>query len=211
MITKILPTAILGLMLPHTVLAKEWNFDVYLDKTRIGQHTFKLSEANELVSQAKFNVKVLFINAYQYQHTAIEEWQDGCLKSLEASTLENDVATKVKGSADSGRFMVSDGKEQKALPACAMTFAYWSQKMLQQTKLLNPQNAEWLDTRIIKTGSEMLDVKGQKIEALRYKLDASLAGKPKLNIDLWYRADNHDWVALRSTTPEGYIINYKLR
>ena len=211
MITKILPAAILGLMLPHTVLAKEWNFDVYLDKTRIGQHTFKLSEANELVSQAKFNVKLLFINAYQYNHSAVEQWQDGCLKSLEASTLENDVATKVKGSVDNDRFVVDDGKEQKTLPGCAMTFAYWSQKMLQQTKLLNPQNAEWLDTRIIKTGSEMLDVKGQKVEALRYKLNASLAGKPKLNIDLWYRADNHDWLALRSTTPEGYIINYKLR
>lgn len=208
---KTLSALLVGCLMCSSAFAKEWDFDVYLDKTKIGQHTFSLNEANKLVSQAKFNVKVLFINAYQYQHTAIEEWQDGCLKSLEASTLENEVATKVKGSADNDRFVVNDGKEQKALPACAMTFAYWSQKMLQQTKLLNPQNAEWLDTRIIKTGSEMLDVKGQKIEALRYKLNASLAGKPKLNIDLWYRADNHDWVALRSTTPEGYIINYKLR
>ena len=208
---KTLSALLFGCMLCSSACAKEWNFDVYLDKTRIGQHTFKLSEANELVSQAKFNVKVLFINAYQYSHSAVEQWQDGCLKSLEASTLENDVATKVKGSADSDRFVVDDGKEQKALPACAMTFAYWSQKMLQQTKLLNPQNAEWLDTKIIKTGSEMLDVKGQKVEALRYKLNASLAGKPKLNIDLWYRADNLDWVALKSTTPEGYVINYKLR
>lgn len=211
MIIKILPAVILGFMLPTAAFAKEWNFDVYLDKTRIGQHTFKLSEANELVSQAKFNVKVLFINAYQYNHTAVEQWQDGCLKQLEASTLENDVATKVKGAADSERFVVDDGKQKQVLPGCAMTFAYWSQKMLQQTKLLNPQNAEWLDTRIIKTGSEMLDVKGKKVEALRYKLDASLAGKPKLNIELWYRADNLDWVALKSTTPEGYVINYKLR
>jgi hypothetical protein len=211
MIIKILPAVILVFILPTAAFAKEWNFDVYLDKTRIGQHTFKLSEANELVSQAKFNVKVLFINAYQYNHTAVEQWQDGCLKQLEASTLENDVSTKVKGTADSERFVVDAGKQHQVLPGCAMTFAYWSQKMLQQTKLLNPQNAEWLDTRIIKTGSEMLDVKGKKVEALRYKLDASLAGKPKLNIELWYRADNHDWVALKSITPEGYVINYKLR
>jgi hypothetical protein len=211
MIIKTLPAAVLGLMVCNAAFAKEWNFDVYLDKTRIGQHTFKLSAANELVSQAKFNVKVLFINAYQYNHTAVEQWQDGCLKQLEASTLENDVSTKVKGAADSDSFVVDDGKQKKALPGCAMTFAYWSQKMLQQTKLLNPQNAEWLDTKIIKTGSEMLDVKGKKIETLRYKLDASLAGKPKLNIELWYRADNLDWVALKSITPEGYVINYKLR
>ncbi|HSG93217.1 MAG TPA: DUF6134 family protein [Methylotenera sp.] len=198
-------------MLPNAVLAKEWNFDVYMDKTRIGQHTFKLSDANELVSKAKFNVKVLFINAYQYNHTAVEQWQDGCLTQLEANTLENDVATKVKGMADNDRFLVDDGKQKQVLSGCAMTFAYWSQKMLQQTKLLNPQNAEWLDTKIVKAGSEMLDVKGKTIETLRYKLNASLAGKPKLNIELWYRADNLDWVALKSITPEGYVINYKLR
>jgi len=211
MIIKTLPAVVLGLMVSNAAFAKEWNFDVYLDKTRIGQHTFKLSAANELVSQAKFNVKVLFINAYQYNHTAVEQWHDGCLKQLEASTLENDVSTKVKGAADSDGFVVDDGKQQQVLPGCAMTFAYWSQKMLQQTKLLNPQNAEWLDTKIIKTGSEILDVKGKKVEALRYKLDASLAGKPKLNIELWYRANNLDWVALKSITPEGYVINYKLR
>jgi hypothetical protein len=211
MIIKTLSAAVLGLMVSNAAFAKEWNFDVYLDKTRIGQHTFKLSAANELVSQAKFNVKVLFINAYQYNHTAVEQWQDGCLQQLEASTLENDVSTKVKGAADSAGFVVDDGKQKQVLPGCAMTFAYWSQKMLQQTKLLNPQNAEWLDTKIVKTGSEMLDVKGKKVEALRYKLDASLAGKPKLNIELWYRADNLDWIALKSITPEGYVINYKLR
>jgi hypothetical protein len=211
MMMKILPAVIVGLTLPNAVLAKEWNFDVYMDKTRIGQHTFKLSDANELVSKAKFNVKVLFINAYQYNHTAVEQWQDGCLTQLEANTLENDVATKVKGTADNDRFLVDDGKQKQVLSGCAMTFAYWSQKMLQQTKLLNPQNAEWLDTKIVKAGSEMLDVKGKTIETLRYKLNASLAGKPKLNIELWYRADNLDWVALKSITPEGYVINYKLR
>ncbi|MDO9205916.1 DUF6134 family protein [Methylotenera sp.] len=202
---------LLAVIIPNIGYAKEWNFDVYLDKTRIGQHTFRLSEGNELISQAKFNVKVLFINAYKYNHNTVEHWKDGCLKSLESSTLENNISTRVKGESSDGEFVVNDGKAKQVLPGCPMTFAYWNQKVLEQTKLLNPQNAEWLDTRIVRIGSEMLDVKGNKVEALRYKLDASLAGKPKLNIDLWYRADNQEWVALKSITPEGYTINYKLR
>jgi hypothetical protein len=210
MLVKLL-ASIMALLIPATGFTKEWDFDVYLDKTKIGRHSFKLNDAGELLSQAKFNVKVLFINAYRYDHTAIEHWQESCLKSLDSSTLENDVSTKVKGRvADSG-FEVDDGKTRQVLPQCPMTFAYWSQKMLNQTKLLNPQNAEWLDTKIVQAGKETLDVKGQPIEVLRYKLNASLAGKPKLNIDLWYRADNSDWVALKSVTPEGYTINYKLR
>lgn len=198
-------------MTPNIGYAKEWNFDVYLDKTRIGQHTFRLSEANELVSQAKFNVKILFINAYQYKHDAVEQWKEGCLKRLDSSTLENDVMTKVSGKSGESQFVVDDGKAKQVLPNCPMTFAYWNQNIVKQTKLLNPQNAEWLDTRIVELGRETLDVKGNQVEALRYKLNASLAGKAKLNIDLWYRVDNQEWVALKSITPEGYTINYKLR
>jgi hypothetical protein len=192
-------------------MAREWAFDVYLDKTKIGQHTFKLNNAQELVSQAKFNVKVLFINAYQYQHKAVENWQNSCLKNLEANTVENDVTTKVKGQLSDGNFVVENGAEKQSLPSCAMTFAYWNQKILQQSKLLNPQNAEWLDTKISKVGTEMLDVKGKKVETTRYKLDASLNGKPKLDIELWYENGSNDWVALKSITPEGYTINYKLK
>ncbi|MDO9050374.1 MAG: DUF6134 family protein [Methylotenera sp.] len=202
---------ILTVMTPNIGYAKEWNFDVYLDKTRIGQHTFRLSEANELVSQAKFNVKILFINAYQYKHDAVEQWKEGCLKRLDSSTLENDVMTKVSGKSGESQFVVDDGKAKQVLPNCPMTFAYWNQNIVKQTKLLNPQNAEWLDTRIVELGRETLDVKGNQVEALRYKLNASLAGKAKLNIDLWYRVDNQEWVALKSITPEGYTINYKLR
>ncbi len=202
---------LLALLLPHTVHANSWDFDVYLDKTKIGQHKFSLSETNKLISEANFNVKLLFINAYSYQHTAVEQWQDHCLKSLEATTLENKVLTKVKGRLGSSGFELDDGKSKQTLPECPMTFAYWSQRMLEQSKLLNPQNAEWLDTKIVKVGKETLEVKGKPVETLRYRLNASLEGKPKLNIDLWYRADNQDWVALKSITPEGYNIHYKLR
>jgi hypothetical protein len=202
---------ILIYILPGIVSAKEWSFDVYLDKTKIGEHTFKLNEANELTSQANFNVKVLFINAYQYSHKAVETWQDGCLKNLESITLENNVTTKVKGQVSDGKFLVNDGKVNQELPECPMTFAYWNQKMLTQTKLLNPQNAQWLDTRIKKIGNEKLVVNGGDIKTTHYKLDASLEGKQKLNIDLWYDSSNHEWVSLRSITPEGYIINYRLK
>ncbi len=198
------------LLTTQVAMAKDWTFDVYLDKSKIGQHTFSLSDENELTSKAKFNVKVLFINAYQYDHKAVEKWQGDCLASLEAHTVENKVTTDVKGKLVEPNFIVDEGKTKQSLPACMMTFAYWNPKMLTQTKLLNPQNAEWLDAKITKIGAEKIDVKGKSTEATHYKLDGSLNGKNKLKIELWYNANN-DWVALKSITPEGYTINYKLR
>lgn len=188
--------------------AKEWAFDVYLDKTKIGTHTFTLTEDQRLTSKANFDVKVLFINAYHYQHTAIEQWQGNCLQQLEAHTLENKVKTEVTGSVAQQAFVVSDGKTTQQLPECVMTFAYWNPSILKQSHLLNPQNADYLDTTIQKIDTPKLDVKGQSIETNHYKITGSLKGKPLLNIELWYDTNN-DWVGLKSITPDGYQINYK--
>jgi hypothetical protein len=201
---------LVGISLFSTVSnAKEWAFDVYLDKNKIGQHVFTLNN-NTLSSKAKFNVKILFIDAYQYDHQASEQWQGDCLTSLKAHTLENKVVSDVQGKVTGASFVVEDGKRSQDLPACTMTFAYWNPNILSQTKLLNPQNAEWLDTKISKLGMDSIEVKGKKIEAAHYRIDGALEGANKLKIELWYGSGN-EWLALRSTTPDGYVINYKLR
>ena len=53
-------------------------------------------------------------------------------------------------------------------------------------------------------------VKGKPTDTTHYKLTGSLEGKTKLNIELWYN-QNNEWVALKSVTPEGYNIIYKLK
>ncbi|PPC85818.1 MAG: hypothetical protein CTY37_07390 [Methylotenera sp.] len=190
-------------------MAQDWVFDVFLDKSKIGKHSFTLDQSSQLTSRAKFNVKVLFIEAYNYDHTAKEQWKDDCLTSIDANTTENKVVTKVKGSQKEAGFEVSDGKNTQQLGNCAMTFAYWNPKILTQSKLLNPQNAEYLDTQFEKLAPETIMVKGKPVETNHYKLKGSLNGKNKLNIELWYTLKN-EWVALKSITPEGYTINYKL-
>lgn len=210
--TKRLILAFMALVLmPQLAIAKDWAFDVYLDKSKMGQHTFRLSDANELTSIAKFNVKVLFIEAYKYDHKAVEKWQGNCLTSIVAHSVENKVTTDVSGQLTDDSFVVNNGKATQKLPACSMTFAYWNPKILEQSKLLNPQNAEWLDTKITQVGVETIDVKGKPTQTTHYKLDGSLEGKAKLKIDLWYTTDTNNWVALKSVTPEGYTVSYKLK
>ncbi len=190
-------------------IAEEWTFDVFLDKSKIGKHTFTLDQNRQLTSRAKFNVKVLFIEAYSYDHTAREQWKDDCLTGLQANTTENKVVSNIKGVKKDAGFEVTDGKTTQILPSCTLTFAYWNPNILTQSKLLNPQNAEYLDTKFENLGQETITVNGKSIEAKHYKLRGDLNGKNKLNIELWYNLKN-EWVALKSITPEGYIINYKL-
>ncbi len=200
---------VLTLVFSAKIFAKEWAFDVYLDKKKMGTHTFVLDDANLMTSTAKFKVNILFINAYNYYHVSKEQWQDGCLREIEAETTESKVQTKVTGKLEGDQFNISNGKQSQKLPACVMTFAYWNPKILTQSKLLNPQNAEYLNTSIKLLGTETIDVNGNKIESTHYLLQGLSEGKIKLNIDLWYD-QNKNWVALQSTTPEGYKVIYKL-
>jgi hypothetical protein len=199
---------LLSLCLVPSVHAKEWSFDVWLDKQKIGTHTFSLNN-NQLQSRASFEVKLLFINAYRYQHQADETWQGSCLSSLKAHTEENKKVTDVSGQVQNGQFVLDENGEKQTLPACIMTFAYWNPEILKQVRLLNPQNAEYLDVTVTDEGPQTILVKGQSMQTHQYRLNGRYHGKDKLKITLWY--DQHqDWVALESITPEGYKIVYKL-
>lgn len=201
--------ALLGLSLAGSASsASEWPFTAYLDGKEIGQHRFAITKSGDgvtLTSEADFQIKILFINAYQYQHRASEVWRNDCLQKLEARTEENRQVSLVVGKQQSGSFKVEGPKGQLALPNCSMTFAYWNPKMLQQDKLLNPQTGEWLDVNIRRISRETIEVRGQPVTAERYRLTTS-----KMKIDLWY-SEKQEWLALESTTPEGYLISYKLR
>lgn len=190
-------------------LAKTWDFDVYLDKQKIGTHRFDY-ENGTLNSLADFNVKLLWMSAYRYQHQATEQWQGECLSKLSAQTRENKVKTIVEGQLQSQQFEVKVNEKNVSLPTCIMTFAYWNPLMRQQSKLLNPQNAEFLDVTVTGQGTSTLKVRGQNTPTQVYLLKGSFEGKEKLNIRLWYDAQD-EWVGLESTTPEGYKINYKLK
>lgn len=189
--------------------AKEWAFDVYLDDKKIGAHTFTLDN-NTLTSQADFLVKILFINAYEYHHSAVEQWDQHCLASLTADTTENSDAFKVRGFQKDNAFQVEYKQNTQQLPLCTMTFAYWNPEILKQTQLLNPQNAEYMDVSITPLADEAISVKGALIETKHYGILGALKGEQKLNIEVWYDHDD-DWVRLKSTTPEGYEIVYRLK
>ncbi len=206
---KKLVLSICLLMAAPLLHAQQWVFDVFLDKSKIGTHSFNFND-NTLVSKAKFNVKVLFIEAYKYDHTSKEQWQNDCLTNIEVNTIEDKITTNVKGKKVASGFEISDGKTSQTLPECVMTFAYWNPKILDQSKLLNPQNAEYLDTTFTKLGAAKIDVKGKPTETTHYKLSGALKNVKKLNIELWYNQSN-EWVALKSVTPEGYNIIYKLK
>lgn len=201
----------LALLAPGPSLAMsgdEWNFRVLLDDREIGSHRYTVTErdgARQVVSDARFTVKLLFIDAYRYVHQARERWRGDCLESIEASTDVNGRQLSVRGEHDGQGLEVATPEGRASLPGCVMSFAYWNPAMLRQPKLLNAQTGVHAEVRVEPLGSEPLLVRDRQVLAERYALHAE-----DFRIDLWY-APGDRWVQLESRTGGGQRLRYLLQ
>jgi len=187
---------------------REWRFKVYLNDREIGYHSFQLADAGEeqrITSEARFKVKVLFFNAYRYEHVNTEQWEGNCLERIEAATDVNGDAFSVLGAQRGDSFEVSTAEGSDSLPGCVKTFAYWNPEFLGASRLLNSQTGEYIDVQVVLVSeAETLSVKGQPVQATRYRLLAD-----ELEIDLWYSTDR-EWLALESKLEKGRKLRYEL-
>jgi len=184
-----------------------WHFDVYLNGKRVGEHLFEVAEADgvkQVRSTANFKYKILFIPAYRYEHRAAERWSDNCLIEFDARTNANGKRIEVSGETTGAGFRVETGDRPVDLPECVMTFAYWNPEFLDQSRLLNPQTGEYVDVSVEKVGNEMLEVRGEYVEATCFRLMAY-----EVDLTLWYSSDD-EWLALESVAKGGHIIRYEL-
>lgn len=187
---------------------EEWRFRVFLDDAEIGYHRFSLlgdGPERQLESEARYNVKFLYITVYRYAHDSRERWQGNCLKQVEANTQDNGKTLAVRGTQDGDRFVVTNTRGQANLPACVMTFAYWNPDLLGQSRLLNVQTGEYMDVQVRVLGEETLTVRGTVQRAQRYALETR-----DFRIDLWY-SPNKEWLALESNTEGGRKLRYQIQ
>lgn len=183
-------------------------FDVFLDGSRIGWHRFDIdateSGDREVRSEARFDVKFLFVTAFRYRHKNAERWANGCLAEIDANTNSNGRQTTVIGEKTDTGFVVGKDESSARLPNCVMTFAYWDPNFLQQPKLLNPQTGEYLDVEVEKLDAETLTVRGSVVDTSPYRIRAR-----GIEVTVWYSPDN-EWLALESVVKGGRKIRYEL-
>ncbi|MEM7708072.1 MAG: DUF6134 family protein [Pseudomonadota bacterium] len=187
---------------------REWNFQVYLNDDPIGYHNFRLDPQDggyQLLTEAEFKVKVLFVTAYRYEHENIETWRDGCLERIEARTNDNGDRLEVTGQRDTAGFeLAATGGSDSLDSGCVHTFAYWDLAALQDARLLNSQTGAYQSVDVDLVGRESIDVDGEQVAADRYSLESE-----GLDLDLWYSPEG-EWLGLTSYVKKGRQLRYRL-
>ncbi len=186
--------------------SRDWNFRVLLDDREIGRHTFTVlvqGDAQEIRSEASFDVNLLFVNVFRYRHEAAESWQGNCLQALVSHTETNGKREQLVASSSGGRLVVKRMNGRDEHDGCVMSFAYWNPEILQAKRLLNSQTGELLPVTVVHQGEQSISVRGRQIQAEHHRISA-----PNLSIDLWF-ADGQ-WVALEAPAKGGKRLRYQL-
>ena len=183
------------------VFAQTWNFDVRLDGKPIGSHRFTVDgppESREVLSAARFEVKLLGITVYRYRHEASERWRGDCLQDLHSRTDDDGKALEIDRRAD-----------EEGNSTCLMSYAYWNPRLLQQQRLLNPQTGEIDELRVERLPDAVIPVSGRDVEASRWRLSAKSAGA-KQEITVWRDRRDGRWIGLDAEVKGGRVLSYRL-
>jgi hypothetical protein len=187
---------------------RKLSFDVFLDDRAIGYQRFSLTPAGEALrieTQARFEVKVLRITAFSYDHRNTEVWRGGCLRSIDAFTDSNGKKSAVSGRAQGNAFVVATKDGERALGDCVATFAYWDKGILLRSQtLLNSQTGEHVPVRIAPLGAGTQRIGSRDLPVARF----AIKGKG-IDITLAYTPDSDEWVALDSKMEGGRTLRYR--
>jgi Family of unknown function (DUF6134) len=184
------------------------SFDVFLDERPIGFQHFDLQPTRDgvrVVTQAEFEVKVLRITAFEYDHRNEELWRGRCLQTIESTTNSNGTPYRVSGRAGEAGFVLGGGGLGRRLGDCVGTFAYWdSSQLAGRDRLLNSQTGEYVPVEVRSLGTGRLDLGGREVSVERF----ALSGRD-IDITLAYEAGSGEWLALDSRLESGRMLRYR--
>ena len=183
----------------HGQETEEWNFNVTVDGNLIGKHQFKKKQEAGLTivtSNAKFDVKILFVNILKYRHQNREVWEEGCLSKIESTTRSNKKKFKVSGSKHNESFSIDTLAENTIHQGCLYTFAYWNPDFLLQDRLVNSQTGEIEEVTVSRLDTESNSLTGYLVNAKEGP------------IKVWYEDDT--WIGLESTLKSGRTLRYEI-
>ena len=182
--------------------AQELKFRVWAGEREIGTHSFKVASQGDrtnVLSNAIYKVKIMFVNVFSYEHTANEVWDGACLDSLTSQTVEDGQRTTIDARRTDKLFSVfRDEQPLLETDDCVGSYAYWDKQRLQRSALMNAQTGEINDVTVTELGAQPLPRMTASAQAIQ--LDSEIA-----SIRLWYD-DSGEWLALQTQAEDRPVL-----
>jgi hypothetical protein len=165
-------------------------FDIVRGGDKIGTDTVDIERQNDTTTvkiKTDLSVKVMFVEAYRYEHSCNETWKNGQLIAFKSRTNDNGTKHSIDVTAAPDKLsMNADGKHSD-LPKTAAPASLWSKEAIHQFDAFDPDTGKPLSIKVTDLGNEALTIHGATHEAHHYKIADTLRGD--FAREVWFDGD----------------------
>jgi uncharacterized protein DUF6134 len=181
-------------------------FAITRNGEQIGTHTVEINRAARETSVSiatDLVVKVLFVTAYRFQHTASERWVNGRLVAFNSATDDNGTRHKVTVALKASVLeMDADGKTSQ-LDKNIMPGSLWNPELLRRSTMLDTQDGQITPISVVDGGPEELTFEARTVKTRHYTITG------RFSQDVWYDEQGRLAQAKLVVARDGSVILYK--
>ncbi len=165
-------------------------FDIHRGGDKIGTDTIDIERQNDTTTvkiKTDLSVKVMFIEAYRYEHSCNETWKNGQLIAFNSQTNDNGTKHSIDVTAAPDKLrMDADGKHSD-LPKTVAPASLWGKDAIHQVDAFDPDTGKRLSIEVTDLGIEDLTFHGVTRQAHHYKFTDTLTGE--FSREVWFDGD----------------------
>lgn len=178
-------------------------FDVLRDGEKIGEHRVDFEHEEDCLKvsvETDMAVRFAFVTLFRYDHKRVERWRDGALDSLAGMTNDDGEEYEVSIVQREGTYSRTVNGIDEEIAGPVAVDSLWSKDQLTAGKLFATTSDKVYRVRSDMLGKETIDLGGNPVEAVRYRLSGQLSR------DLWYGPDG--MLAQLRYEDDGYVFEY---
>lgn len=165
-------------------------FDIVRSGDKIGTDTIDIERQNDTIkvkTKTNVSVKIMFVEAYRYEHSCDETWKNGQLVAFKSKTDDNGTKHSVEVTAKPDKLaMEADGKHVE-LPKAAAPVSLWDKDAIHRMDTFDPDTGDRLAIKVTDLGLEPVTVHGVTHQAHHYKIADTLKGE--FAREVWFDGD----------------------
>ncbi|MGD0632932.1 MAG: DUF6134 family protein [Beijerinckiaceae bacterium] len=161
-------------------------FDIVREGSQIGTNTMDLSRQGEITTvkvATHILVKVMFVNAYRYEHSETASFRGNELVSFSSTTDDNGTSHKVAAYESAGKLLLKVDGDESEVPKDIYPAIIFSPDIGAKPLLFDPGNGKRLSAKAEDLGKEHVTVHGAQQELRHIKLSG------QFDRDLWFDRD----------------------
>lgn len=181
-------------------------FDIMRQGSKIGTDTFDITRRGDVTDVTIVThvlVKVMFVNAYRYDHTETGSWKGNQLVSFTSTTDDNGTNHQIAVTQTGGKQVLDVDGTKSDLPKAMVPASLWGADVSNRTQLFDPGNGKHLVTKPQDLGEETVSVRGAPQQLRHLKLSGPFAR------DLWF--DKDGLVKMTLVGSDNSVITSELR